>query len=141
MLKKTILIIMFTVFLYSPYSNCKFDILFENFSQSKIRIRVVYKRYDSSQDKFIFCCFGSDRLRKKDGLVIGFMRDPSHILFYEKICFCIDNEFYKWGPFNLSNFDLDCDYKIYTNQKNLWFMEYNSDGYFFVTDTVNGILK
>ena len=131
---------MFTIFLYSPYSNCKSDFLFENFSESRIKIIFFIERYDFSQDRFRLCRSGSHKLRKEDGLVVGFMRDPLHCLFYKNMTFFIVNKFYKWGPFYLSCFNLDYDYKIYTNQEYLWFMGYNLD-YVFATDTVKGVLK
>ena len=140
MFKKMILIFMFTVFLYNPYSNCKSQVLFENFSEFRIKMIFLLERYDFSKGRFRLCRNGSNKLRKEDVLVVGFMREPLHCLFYKNMSFFIENQFYKWGPFYLSSFDLDYDYKIYTNQKDLWFMGYNSD-YVFVTDTVNGVLR
>ena len=68
------------------------------------------------------------------------MRDPSHDLFYKKIAFKIINKSYEWGPFYLKHFNLNYNYKIYTNEECLWFLGHNVDGV-FVTDTCKGVLR
>ena len=81
---------MFTVFLYSPYSNCKSDVFFENFSESKIRICFFYKEYHCILDELLCYDLGYDILHKRDGLVVGFMLDPLHMLSCNKMAFSIE---------------------------------------------------
>lgn len=130
MLKKTILFFILNIFLISIHS--KGNILFTNCSRHKINISVYFGKLYEDTDSYEFCRSGSNRLAKQETLVINFMEDSLHSLFYKKIAFKIKNRFYTWGPFYLNNFNLNYDYKIYTNEEFLWFLGHNFDGVFII---------